>query len=92
MGNEKNSFGGNEINYKNGFNLNMLQPAGEGIPTRNSKSDTVEDSTLVRRAVAVIEKIAGEAIPTDIVIHSNTIHINSIGRDLLMDFQDRINP
>ena len=57
----------------------MFQPSGEGTPTRNSKSDTVEDSTLVRRAVAVIKKIAGEAIPTDIVIHSNTIHINANG-------------
>ena len=70
----------------------MFQPSGEGTPIRDPNRDVVEESTIVRRAVEVIKRIAGEAIPTDIVVHSNTIHINSIGKNLLMDFQGRINP
>ena len=91
-GNEKNSFRGIENTYKNGFNLNMFQPSGEGTPTRNPNRDTVEESTIVRRAVDVKKRIAGEAITTDIVVHLNTIYMNSIGKNLLMDFQGRINP
>ena len=78
-GNEKNSFRGIENTYKNGFNLNMFQPSGKGTPSRETNSDAVEESTIVRRAVEDIKKIDGEAIPTDIVVHSNTIHINNIG-------------
>ena len=70
----------------------MFQPSGKGTPSRETNSDAVEESTIVRRAVEDIKKIDGEAIPTDIVVHSNTIHINSIGKNLLMDFQGRINP
>ena len=39
-GNEKNSFRGIKNTYKNGFNLNMFQPSGEGTPTRNPNSDS----------------------------------------------------
>ena len=91
-GNEKNSFRGTENNYKNGFNLNMFQSPGEGTSTRDPNIDTVEDSTIVKTAVAVIKKIAGKVQFTDIVVHLNTMQINSIGKILLLDYQGRINP
>ena len=37
-----------------------------------------------------IRRIAGELQLTDIVVHSNTMHINSIGK--LLGFPGRINP
>ena len=42
-GNEKNYFRGIENNYKNGFNLNMFQPAGEGTSNNESIRDEVEE-------------------------------------------------
>ena len=86
-GNEKNSFRGIENTFKNGFNLNMFQPSGEGTPSREPNRDAVEESTIVRRD---IERIAGEVIPSGIVVHSNTMHINSIGK--LLRFQGRLCP
>ena len=79
-GNEKNSFRGIEYNYKNGFNLNMFQPAGEGTP-----NSAVEESTIVRRAEIDIERIAGDVRLRGIAVHSNTMHINSIGKQLAFD-------
>ena len=70
----------------------MFQSPGEGNPTRDPKTCAVEESTIVKEAVREIKKFAGGAPLTDIVVHSNTIHINSIGKNLLMDFQGRINP
>ena len=46
----------------------------------------------MKEAAREMKKLAGGAPPIDIVVHSNTIHINSIGKNLLMDFQGRINP
>ena len=91
-GDEKNSFRGIENNYKNGFNLNMFQPSGVDAPTRDPNRDTVEESTLVKTAVEDIKRLAEKVQPTDIVVHSNTMHINSVGKTLLLDYQGRINP
>ena len=55
-GNEKNSFRASEIKYKNGFNLNMFQPAGEGTPNRSSMRVKIDDSTLMRKAVKDMKK------------------------------------
>ena len=70
----------------------MFQPSGEDTPTRDHNRSAVEESTLVKTAVEDIKRLAGEVPITDIVVHSNTIHINSIGKILLLDFQGRINP
>ena len=80
-GNEKNSFRGNEINYKNGFNLNMFQPAGEGTPSSvASKRDKFDESTILRKAVRDIKRIADKERVSGIVVHSNPMHINAIGK------------
>ena len=84
-GNEKNSFRGIENNYMNGFTLNMFQPAGEGTPSRASNRDELDDSTIIRRAERDIKRIAGEVRAEDIAVHSNTMHINSIGKKLAFD-------
>ena len=92
-GDEKNSFRGIENNYKNGFNLNMFQPwISAGTPTRDPNRSAVEESTLVKTAVEDVMRLAGKVQPTTIVVHSNTMHINSIGKILLLDYQGRINP
>ena len=70
----------------------MFQPSGVDAPTRDPNRDTVEESTLVKTAVEDIKRLAGKVQPTDIVVHSNTMHINSIGKILLLDYQGRINP
>ena len=91
--NEKNSFTGIENNYKNGFNLNIFQPSeNEDTPTRESNRNAVEESTLVKTAVGDIKRLTGEVPLTDIVVYSNTMHINRIGKLLLLGFQGRINP
>ena len=91
--NEKNSFTGIEHNYKNGFNLNIFQPSeNEDTPTRESNRNAVEESTLVKTAVGDIKRLTGEVPLTDIVVYSNTMHINRIGKLLLLGFQGRINP
>ena len=55
----------------------MFQPAGEGTPSSESNRDAVEESTIVRRAVRDIERIAGEVRLSSIAVHSNTMHINT---------------
>ena len=90
LGNEKNSFRGIENNYKNGFNLNIFQPAGEGTPNSESIRDAVEESMIVRRAEIDIDRIAGEVRLRGIAVHYNTMHISSIGKKLAFD--GRIRP
>ena len=70
----------------------MFQPSGESTPTRVPNRCAVEESTVVKKAVEDIKKLAGEVPTTDIVVHSNTMHINCIGKILLLDYQGRINP
>ena len=50
-GNEKNSFRGREMNYKDGFDINMFQPAGEDTPRSSSMRVIIDDSTLMKKAV-----------------------------------------
>ena len=80
------------IPSEDGFNLNMFQSPGEGTPTRDPNICAVEESTIVKEAIREIKKLAGGAPPTDIVVHSHTMHINSIGKRLLSDYPGRINP
>ena len=68
----------------------MFQPVGEGTPNSESIRDAVEESTIVRRAEIDIERIAGELRLRGIAVHSNTMHINSIGKQLA--FGGRIRP
>ena len=68
----------------------MLQPAGEGTPSRASNRDEFDESTLMRKAVRDIQRIADEKRVSGIVVHSNTLHINAIGKKL--DFDGRICP
>ena len=89
-GNEQNSFRGSEINYNDGFNLNMFQPAGEGTPSRSPKKVIIDESTLMRKAVKDMKRIADVDRVTDVEVHSHTLHINAIGNKLY--FEGRICP
>ena len=68
----------------------MFQPAGEGTPSRASNRDEFDESTLMRKAVRDIKRIADVERVSGIVVHSNTLHINAIGKKL--DFDGRICP
>ena len=71
----------------------MFQSPGEGTLTRDPNTCAVEESTIVKEAVREIKKLAGEAPPEDMhMVHSNTMHINSIGKILLSDYPGRIYP
>ena len=88
---EKNSFRGIENNYKNGFNLNLFKSStNEVTPSREPVLNEVEESTLMRRALGDIARIAREIQPSDIVVHSNTFQINSIVK--LLDVNGRLCP
>ena len=68
----------------------MFQPAGEGTPSRESNRDEFDESTIIRRAVRDIKRIADEERISGIAVHSNTMHINGIGKRLAFD--GRIRP
>ena len=57
----------------------MFQPAGEGTPSRSSKREELDKSTIIRRAVRDIKRIADEERRSGIVVHSNTMRMNAIG-------------
>ena len=78
------------MNYKDGFNLNMFQPAGEGTPSSSSMRVIIDDSTLMRKAVKDMKRIADVDRVTDVAVHSHTLHINAIGNKLY--FEGRICP
>ena len=75
-GNEQNSFRGSEINYKDGFNLNMFQPAGEGTPSSSSRRVIIDESTLMRKAVKDMKRIADVDRVTDVAVQFNREHLN----------------
>ena len=68
----------------------MFQPAGEGTPSRSSKKVIIDESTLMRKAIRDMNRIADVDRVTGVVVHSNTMHINAIGKKL--DFDGRIFP
>ena len=68
----------------------MFQPAGEGTPSRASNRDKFDESTILRKAVRDIKRIADKERVSGIVVHSNPMHINAIGKRL--GFDGRICP
>ena len=61
-----------------------------GTPSRAPNRDELDESTIIRRAVKAIKRIADVDRISGIVVHSNTKHINAKGKRLAFD--GRIRP